>query len=137
MTKKSPKVSPTPAVEMKLVATNCFTRWPCTACGGATEKVPILCEGLDGAERVRVCESCLEAGDIDARLRQNAARADEHATYLRGLIGRLRVPSFARYKAASAKYDAEYAAAEIALDDGPAWDGMHATTAEEDFEVRP
>ena len=32
----------------ELVETNVFTRWPCSICGGCTEKVPILCEVKTG-----------------------------------------------------------------------------------------
>ena len=34
-----------PMIEIKLTETNVFTRWPCTICGGCTEKVAILAEG--------------------------------------------------------------------------------------------
>ena len=70
-------------IEIKLRETNFFTRYPCTVCGGCTEKVAILAEGTlqlsdDGESRtVRVCETCLEGGDglgIDDRLDLHAGR---------------------------------------------------------------
>ena len=70
---------PTKPITINLVETNCFTRWPCTVCGGCTEKVAILAEGTqplsdDGEHRkIRVCETCLEEDDVDSTLEQHAA----------------------------------------------------------------
>ena len=57
-------------IELHFERTNFFTRWPCTFCGGTTEKVAMLCEG----EGLRACEQCLEAGQdqLDERLRKTA-----------------------------------------------------------------
>lgn len=93
-------------IKMELVETTVFTRWPCTICGGVTEKVPILCEGPGG---MRVCEECLKTGNLDERLRGNIARHEAHIVQLRDLIGRLVVPSYGDWKAACANY--EYACA--------------------------
>ena len=93
-------------IEIKLTETNFFTRWPCTACGGYTEKVAILAEGKqqlsdDGESRkVRVCETCLEGGDgleIDARLDLRARALEGEAALVRSLIGRLKAPTFAEW----------------------------------------
>ena len=94
-----------PMIEIKLTETNFFTRWPCTVCGGETEKVAILAEGTqrlsdDGESRtVRVCESCLEGDSlgIDARLDLHARALEGEAALIRGLIGRLKVPTFAEW----------------------------------------
>lgn len=93
-------------IKMELVETTVFTRWPCTICGGVTEKVPILCESPGG---MRVCEECLKTGNLDERLRGNIARHEAHIVQLRDLIGRLVVPSYGDWKAACANY--EYACA--------------------------
>ena len=96
----------TSEIEIKLRDTNFFTRYPCTVCGGCTEKVAILAEGTqrlsdNGESRtVRVCESCLEGGDglgIDARLDLHARSLEGNAALIRGLIGRLKVPTFAEW----------------------------------------
>ena len=93
-------------IEIKLRETNFFTRWPCTICGGCTEKVAILAEGTlqlsDDGEcmTVRVCETCLEGGDglgIDARLDLHAQALEAEAALVRSMIGRLKVPTFAEW----------------------------------------
>jgi len=33
-------------IEVKFVESGFLTRWPCHVCGGCTEKVDILCEGV-------------------------------------------------------------------------------------------
>ena len=95
-----------PMIEIKLTKTNFFTRWPCTVCGGCTEKVAILAEGIqhlsdDGETRkVRVCESCLEGKDglgIDAHLDLRARALAAEAALVRGMIGQLIVPTFAEW----------------------------------------
>ena len=98
------KPKPT-TIEVELVETHFFTRWPCTVCGGCTEKVAILAEGRqslsnDGESRlVRVCEYCLQAGEIDARLELHARQIEAEAALLRDMIGRLQVPTYAEYLA--------------------------------------
>ena len=77
-------------------------------CGGHTEKVPVLAEGKDEHGTVRVCEQCLQAGDIDARLEKTAAHLDAQAALTRKLIGRLQVPSYAEWKAACAAHEEEW-----------------------------
>ena len=59
-------------VRFNLVDTNFLTRWPCDICGGATEKVSVLCESESGE---RICERCLEANDFDNRLNEFAEYA--------------------------------------------------------------
>ncbi len=101
-------------IEIKLTKTNFFTRWPCTICGGCTEKVAILAEGTqqlsdDGEIRtVRVCETCLEGGDglgIDARLDLHARGLEGQAAMARSLIGRLKVPTFAEWCKAEREHE--------------------------------
>ncbi len=93
-------------IEIKLTETNFFTRYPCTVCGGCTEKVAILAEGTqqlsdDGQYRtVRVCESCLEGGDglgIDAHLDLRAQQLEAEAALVRSMIGQLEAPTFAEW----------------------------------------
>ena len=78
-------------IRINLVVTNVLTRWPCHVCGGCTEKVEVLAEGGGG---IRVCETCLKAGDIDARLEQHAAALEACAEEVRALIGCLQVPTY-------------------------------------------
>jgi hypothetical protein len=107
------------AIEIKLVRSSFLTRWPCTVCGDCTEKVSVLAEApmpdaglpsgwpMNPAARVmsarrqaiRVCETCLEAGNIDERLAGYADRLEASAHALRSLIGRLRVPTYAQWQA--------------------------------------
>ena len=116
----------TQQIEIKLVQTNVFTRWGCDVCGGRTAKVPILAESEDG---IRVCETCLESGNIDDRLRDKAdlleamargarqllrrfheaAMFEEAACGTRELIGRLIVPSFSEWQAAMATAEPRHA----------------------------
>ena len=100
-------------IEIKLTETNFFTRYPCTVCGGKTEKVGILAEGplqLDdgGNMTVLVCESCLEGGNglgIDARLDLHARALEGKAALVRSLIGRLKVPTFAEWCKAEREHE--------------------------------
>jgi hypothetical protein len=78
-------------VKVNLVWSGFYTRYPCNVCGGCTEKVAVLAEGPEG---LRVCESCLKAGDIDARLEKHIARKEAYVQALRTLIGRLQVPTY-------------------------------------------
>ncbi len=100
-------------IEIKLIETNFFTRHHCTVCGGCTEKVAILAEGTqrlsdDGESRViRVCETCLEGGNggIDNRLDLHARALEGEAVLVRGMIGRLKVPTFAEWCKAERDYE--------------------------------
>ncbi len=102
------KPKPT-TIKVELVETNFLTRWPCTVCGGCTEKVPILAESKTGE---RVCESCLRAGNIDERLEQYAlvldTAVDTAAAATRSLIGRLSVPTYAEWQARCEQHDREW-----------------------------
>ena len=48
---------------------------------------------------IRVCETCLAAGNIDDRLAEHACELEAEAAALRKLIGRLRVPTYAQWQA--------------------------------------
>ena len=96
MTVKTKKI-----IMVELVETNVFSRWHCTVCDGCTNPVSVLAEGKDGKRAIRVCEQCLEAAEIDKRLAATAAAHERHAAYLRSLVGRLRVPTYAAWKARS------------------------------------
>jgi hypothetical protein len=92
----------------------------CTVCGEQAHS-EVLCEGhAESGELIRVCETCLEAGDIDSRLQQHAAEVDKFAAYLRGLVGTIKAPSFAHWKAAVEAIEAEdeRADAELELAEG-------------------
>jgi hypothetical protein len=98
-------------IEIKLERTDVFTRWYCHVCGGCTGKVGVLAEGEDtinGGGVVRVCEQCLEAGDIDARLERRAAHLEACAAEARALIGNLKVPTFAEWEAEIDKCNAKH-----------------------------
>jgi len=106
------EIRKSPMIEIKLTETNFFTRWPCTVCGGCTEKVAILAEGTqrlsdDGESRtVRVCETCIEGcgGEglppgfgIDYRLDLRARQLEAEAALIRSMVGQLKVPTFAEW----------------------------------------
>jgi hypothetical protein len=96
------------SIEIKLVETNFYTRWPCTVCGGHTEKVPVLAEAKDtiNGGDIRICERCLECGDIDDELSRHADRLEAAAQEIRNLKGHLKVPSFQEWQAATDRHEA-------------------------------
>ncbi len=105
-------------IDIELTPSNFLTRWYCHVCGGHTEKVPVLAEGElllptghshgEGYDcyTVRVCEQCLQADEIDARLELTARQIEANVDFTRALIGKLRVPSYAEWKAAEEAEDA-------------------------------
>ncbi len=98
-------------IEVKLVETNFFTRWPCTICGGCTEKVNVLAEAETPDGAIRVCETCLKAGNIDDRLEWLASDFEDQAAHRRDLKGRLKVPTYEEWLAREKRVDvANYAA---------------------------
>ena len=85
-------------IHAELVCASMCTRWACHVCGGHTEKESVLCEVPKSHEThagFRVCEKCLEDGDLDAKLLHHATTLEAQAAALRDTVGRLRVPSFA------------------------------------------
>ena len=101
-------------IEIKLTETNFFTRYPCTTCGGWTEKVAILAEGTQQLSdegyswTVRVCETCLEGIDslgIDDRLDCRARALEGEAKLVRSMIGQLKVPTFAEWCKAEREHE--------------------------------
>lgn len=93
----------TEVINVELVRTNVFIRWPCSVCGGCTEKVSVLAEAeieCAGGHSItfRVCERCLEEAAINERLEQQAQALAARSEWLRGLIGRLHVPTFADWQ---------------------------------------
>ena len=89
-------------IRAELVSTNFYTRWECHACGGNTEKVGTLTEVAHGeAEGFRICETCLEAGDVPARMLRHAdeleAWAQKRAASLRDIAPRLQWPAWAEF----------------------------------------
>jgi len=87
----------TESIEVKFVQTNYLTRRPCTICCGWTEKDFTLCEAKIGDCTIRVCEQCLKARNFDEELAASAAHHEQHAAFLRSLIGRLSVPTHAEW----------------------------------------
>lgn len=97
-----------PEIRVNLVRAFGYFRQQCHACGGLTEKVSVLCEGEDeNGHTVRVCETCLAEGDIDARILAHVERMERIAANTRALIGRLKVPSYAEWLAACDAVNAE------------------------------
>jgi hypothetical protein len=98
-------------IDVKLV--DGAQRWNCTVCGDNTGKFSIRGSGVDLNYDTRiktefcVCEECIEAGDIDSRLKQRATDLVSEAAWVRGLIGRLIVPTFADLQALEAKIQEE------------------------------
>jgi hypothetical protein len=93
-------------IEIKMVDTY-YTRWPCAVCGGWTEKYAVVARGEDEQGRtIDVCETCLAAGDIDDRLRQHVATMRADADLVETLIGRLKVPTIAEWRAAGDEAEA-------------------------------
>src|SRR5262245_22263160 len=80
-------------IEVKLIAY--CERWDCTVCGCGTRKFSIRGAWSDVNSQFCVCEQCIQAGDIDSRLNQRAAHLVSEAEWVRGLVGRLKVPTFA------------------------------------------
>jgi hypothetical protein len=97
-------------IELKLEETNFLTRWPCTVCGGCTEKDPILVEG----------DNCLKEGNIDRRLSERADRLEAAAKEVRSLIGQLKVPTYSEWQAAMRPYEAGWAKEHLRLIPGEA-----------------
>lgn len=118
-------------IVVELVETNVFTRWPCHVCGDCTEKVAVLAEVKDGEYAgLRVCETCIEAGDIDARLAAHADTIEARAASLRALIGRLQVPSFAEWQRRTDSIEAKNAAWEKEFWDEITSDAMRLAASE-------
>ena len=85
-------------VIVSLIETNVLIRWPCHVCGGHTDKVSILAEVTDGPYAgFRVCESCIQTRDFDAKLHMRAEKLGHQASDLRDLIDSLEVPTFAEW----------------------------------------
>ena len=105
-------------IEVELVNKNFSTRRTCTVCGGCTGKGSIVAEGRQdlssgdfnvGEYRIiRVCEYCLRAGEIDARLELGARQLECQAQLLREIIGRLQVPTFAEWQTRCEQHDREW-----------------------------
>jgi hypothetical protein len=94
----------TDVLECKLVEINFFTDLPCHLCCGSTGGGDILCGAENG---FRICEQCLRAGDLDAKLIVRAEQLECNAAELRSYVGRLKVPSYAKWHAAIQVADLE------------------------------
>lgn len=93
--------TPTNPFRINLVRSS-YHRLPCTVCGGRTEKYCIKAENpRDVSPRIRVCETCLEDGNIDDRLADHAEALEALAIETRALVGLLKVPTFAEWQAAN------------------------------------
>ena len=85
----------------ELVETNVFTRWPCTICGGCTEKVPILCDVKSGEYKdMLICEQCLKCGHPDDHIRAQIEGLERYIETLRPLLGRIVAPTYEQWEAA-------------------------------------
>lgn len=96
-------------VQAVFKAAPALTRRPCHLCGGLTEKSAVLVEvpaWHTSHPGFRVCERCIAAGDLDGRLAENADALVREARDLRGLIGRLKVPTFEQWAQAEQLADA-------------------------------
>jgi len=87
---------------MQLTRTNVFTRWPCHICGAETEKVAMLCEGDADGTLLRCCEVCIRGGQgqLDGRIRNNIASLEQHVEFLRSIVGRVSIPTYAEWQVA-------------------------------------
>jgi hypothetical protein len=86
-------------IKINLVYAKAYTRWPCHVCGGCADRVTVLAEGRDdGGDTIRVCETCLKAGDINARLERHAKNLEDYAIAIRSLVGRLQVPTYQEWQ---------------------------------------
>ena len=100
---------PIDRVKVELVEAGWYTRWPCHACGGNTEKVSILAEVISGPHKgFRVCESCITDRNFDTSLLKFAERLESQAAATRSLIGRLDVPSEDEWQQFSLEHGIEY-----------------------------
>jgi hypothetical protein len=109
----------TTKIEIKLVDSNVTMRWLCHVCGSFEKYGDVLAEGRDEHGIVRVCPECLEAGDIDDRLRHSVEilrasldpKLRDQAPLIEKLIGRLMVPSYVEYWEAFDSYERRCAGA--------------------------
>lgn len=89
-------------IKIKLKQTNYFTHWPCTICGGETNRDAVLCEGENESIFVRVCPECLSEPDsVDEKIEQRAIESEAYAQKLRELKGNLALPSFEDWESAN------------------------------------
>jgi hypothetical protein len=91
--------------ETKFVFNKHGNRQPCHCCGGFTDEFEVCAEEKieegDEGDKLRVCARCLKAGQdqIDVILRAHVAQLRRYAQEIEGLIGRLKVPSYADWQA--------------------------------------
>jgi len=90
--------------ELKLVEKD-GRRWPCTLCGGETDREAITC-GTDDRSII-ACPDCLKnAATIDDRIERRAARLEGIASDLRTLKGQVTLPTFEAWQNANKAFDA-------------------------------
>jgi hypothetical protein len=114
-------------IKIELKPADTWVRRPCTVCGGYTEKVSFRAE--NESLGIRVCETCLEDGRIDERLEEHIAELEVRASWLRGLVGRLQVPSYADWQTACAEADELYLRENLGEDEYNAWEAEQQTAA--------
>jgi len=93
------------AIVAELVQTNYCTSFPCGSCGGIAGRVPVLAVVITGEyQGFKVCESCIRAGKdaLEKIISAHAANLEGEAARLRGMIGRLKVPTYQEWKKAMA-----------------------------------
>lgn len=87
-------------IEVGLHETNMLTRFPCSVCGGTTDKEMVLAEFVDDdGDRHQVCGGCLQAPDeIASRLIAQAEAREAWAAWIRGLASQTWVlPTYDQY----------------------------------------
>ena len=85
-------------IKVKLVETDPFTSEVCTVCGF---RIPASHGfiGEVGSPAISVCAACLQSGEIDQRLEAHAVELLKRAEWLKSLVGRLDVPTYAEWQA--------------------------------------
>jgi hypothetical protein len=93
-------------IEVKLVTDPSQMPYGCTVCGGKIYPAWIYAVAAD--DDIGICADCLRDGSIDSKLAQTAERLEQRAdemraytAHVRSLIGRLKVPTFAKWEAAA------------------------------------
>jgi hypothetical protein len=104
------KPRPLAIIRIGLYQTGESFSYQCAVCGADADAFLVCAEGRDEVGPVRVCERCLEAGNIDERLAQHAAdlearaateqngKLEAEARDARSLIGRLDVPTIEAWR---------------------------------------
>lgn len=78
----------------------------------------MLCEVTSGDDKgFRVCETCLEKGDIEQQILAHAERMESGAMYLRAIAASVEVPTFEQWKEENERVENERARAHFNSDE--------------------